>query len=172
MIWLLPMPIVIFFIFKNLWFDDDPGEFLDWFITGLFGCVFSGLAFGLLCGGAILTGLAFSTHPEETSHSTLEAIRDKDGITGTFFLGSGVIKGDQYYFYYERMQDGGFRPGKVYAGSGVRVYEEDRTDAELVTFKWELNASWAWLVAFPVNTGGYSYDFHVPKGTIRTGYTM
>ena len=65
-----------------------------------------------------------------------------------------------------------FRPDKVQANGGVRVYEEDRKDAELVRWEWELDCTWAWLIAIPVNSGGYAYDFHVPKDTIRTGYSM
>jgi hypothetical protein len=174
MIWFFIVPVAAFFIFKELWFGewamtDGAIEFIGSFV---FGGVFTLFVAGLCAGAAVLIGLAFDTHSVEISRSKLVSIRDKDGISGTFFLGTGQIGSDQYYFYYEQRQDGGFRPGKVKSNDGVRVYEEARQDAELVTFTWELNKSWAKWVALPINRGGYVYDFHVPQGTIRTGFTM
>lgn len=131
-----------------------------------------GMAGAAGAGLAALIGNLFESHAVERARRRLVAIRDKDGVAGHFFLGSGFVNSDPYYFYYEQVKDGGFRPGKVRVGQGVRVYEEDRQDAELVEFEWDVDLKWAWAIAFPSNAGGYSYDFHVPRGTIRIGYTM
>lgn len=173
MIWMLGIPVVLFFVAKQLFGDPFMREgFVDYtllccltvMMTGLGSIPLFGIAFGL--------GALFETHPEVVNNYTLVSIRDKDGVTGQFFLGSGMIQSEQYYFYYFKNADGSVTPGRVRAGQGVRVYEEDRTTAELVEFHWELNKSWAWTVAFPVHDDGWSWKFYVPKGTVRTGYTM
>lgn len=125
------------------------------------------------CGLAAAIGSAFASYPVEISRQELVALRDKDGIEGRFFLGSGTMEGAPYYFYYSKISAGGFKPGKVKVSDGVRVYEDapDGT-ATLTSYEWDSNLGLAWLIAIPVNSGGYSYDFHVPKGTIRTGFTM
>jgi hypothetical protein len=141
-------------------------------MSAFFTILFTGIIAGVCAGCAALTGLLFASHPVQVSDRSLIAIRDKDGIAGEFFLGSGMIKSDQYYFYYEQMENGGFRPGKIMADSGVRVYEETRSDAKLIEFEWVVDNPLASWIAFPVNATGYLYEFHVPKGTIRTGYSM
>lgn len=174
MIWLIPALAAIFFIFKGVLFGrNGPSDALDWMMMPFIAGVFSIMPLMICVGFAGLLGLFFKTKPVISSRHKLRAIRDKDGISGQFFLGSGAIHGNQYYFYYRINADGSVTPGKVYANGSVRVYEEEgREDAELVSYKWELIKEWAYVIAFPSNTGGYSYDFHVPKGTIRTGFTM
>lgn len=173
MIWLAFIAIFFVMAFKDIMVDDPLGRsFLDICMSLLLVFLLTIGAAIFCAGGAALVGLAFDTHAAETGTYKLIALRDKDGIEGHFFLGTGEVKGDTYYFYYTQLADGGFRPGKVYAGRGVRVYEEERKDATLTEYTWVLNNSWAWLVAIPVNEGGYAADFHVPKGTIRRGYTM
>lgn len=173
MLWILPALFVVALIFGALLFGDmPPHSLLEWIVLSFMACIFSLVPLGVAAGFAALVGLAFETHPEESARYRLTTIRDKDGVVGQFFLGTGVIEGDQYYFYYHTNADGSVTPDKVNASQGVRVYEEDRQDAELITYEWKLNKPWAWLISIPVNNGGWSYKFHVPKGTVRTGYTM
>lgn len=149
-----------------------PTSLTEYFFIGLFYCfmvAFAAMICGLMAYG---TGAIFKNVAVEGSHHKLIAIRDKDGVEGAFFLGSGYINSQPYYFYYERLPDGAFRPGKIRADGSVKVYEEDRPDAELVRFDWETKARWVWLVAIPHDDEAVSYDFHVPKGTIKTGYSM
>lgn len=173
MIWFLLGLIGVFFVFKGVLFGDSPPESgLEWIMMSFEALVMSLIPMGAAAGLAALIGTQFDTKPVLVQTDTLTTIRDKDGLTGSFFLGTGSIKGDQYYFYYRRLADGGVSPGKVYAGSGVRVYEEERADATLQTYEWKLISDWAWLVALPVNSGGYSFDFHVPSGTVKQGFSM
>lgn len=169
MFWLLMVLPVVVLTFREFVLDEDGIGRLMGFMLML---IFAMITAGISLGGAALTGLAFATHPVEKKRVELVAIRDKDGIAGTFFLGSGRIDSDQYYFFYRKLQDGGVQADKVASSKGVRVYEEQRTDAALVSYQWEFNQSWAWLFALPVRDGEYSFSFHVPTGTIRRGFTM
>src|ERR1700722_17570079 len=176
MIWLAIWLGVVVFAFQGAFLDpimkpDSLGGYFFMSIFYLLICAFV----ALLCGGAAYgIGELYSSHPVEGEHRQLEVIRDKDGMQGRFFLGSGTIESQPYYFYYQRMEDGGLRPGKLEANHFVTVYEEDRKNAELVVFDWVMSPPWwAWIICAPHSeSDGKSYEFHVPKGTVKPGYQM
>ncbi len=177
MIWILGFPLAVLVIAVHDALNDH-GHLLagEWGMQamGVVLCLMIMLIAGI--GGmglAALIGSGFSAHPIQISKKTLVALRDKDGIEGRFFLGSGSLEGAPYYFYYSKLDNGGFKPGKVKVSDGVRIYEDAESGtAELISYEWGFDLGLAWLIAIPSNSGGYSYDFHVPKGTIRTGFTM
>lgn len=178
MIWVVGFPLAVLVIaVHDAWNDHHRDLFAgDWgfHVMGvILVLLFMAIAVMAGTGLAALIGMAFSSHPVESTRDNLVALRDKDGVEGQFFLGSGMMEGSPYYFYYAKLKGGGFKPGKVKISSGVRVYEDapDGT-AELISYEWERDLGWAWLIALPSASGGYSYDFHVPAGTIRTGFTM
>jgi hypothetical protein len=176
-IWIVGFPLAVLVIAIHDRMSDHSNVFAnDWGTQamGVVLCLLFMFIAALAGGGlAALIGAGFASHPEEISKKELVALRDKDGVEGRFFLGSGSVEGAPYYFYYSKLNGGGFKPGKVKVSDGVRVYEDaDDGTATLVSYQWDIDLSWAWLIAIPVNSGGYSYDFHVPKGTIRTGFTM
>lgn len=130
---------------------------------------------GAIAGAAIASvfGLMAPLEPvvrSETYH--LVSLRNNDGVQGSFFLGSGSIGTEQYYFFYQEAGDG-FMPGKVLVDGNVTVYEEDRTNADLV-------ASWTEYRHHPIdnfvihwNAGSYTrYAFHVPRGAIQRNFTL
>lgn len=55
------------------------------------------------------------------------ALQDNMTIEGSFFLGSGYIEGELYYFYMEKKADGGYTAQKVYADSHCTIYEDSST---------------------------------------------
>lgn len=172
MIWLLGIPICAVIVAGSLYDDLRPHNFIDW-VSVFLGTVLVTILCSIpLIGLGVVVGIPFQTHPVEVGRYHLVAIRDKDGINGQFFLGTGTLQSEQYYFYYRTNSDGSVTPDRVRAGQGVRVYEEDRADAELVEYEWRLDQSWAWLVALRSNSDGWSYKFYVPKGTVRAGFTM
>jgi hypothetical protein len=176
MVWALLWIGVVVFAFQAFFLDPmlKPESLGGYFFVGLFYVFVCGFAGIIAWGIGYGIGQAFGSYPVEGRRSSLLAIRDKDGVEGRFFLGSGFISSQPYYFYYETLPDGGARPGKVSADKGVTVREEDRTDAELVTFDWHIKyPAWAWIVCIQDSSGsGQSYVFHVPRGTIKTGYLM
>ena len=168
MIWILPVIFVFAYFFYKLVIRGGYMFAVGIVVTFFFSFIIAALSFGAAC----LTGFAFTTHAVKYSEHTLVAIRDKDGIRGQFFLGTGSISGDQYYFYYDQLPDGGLRPGKVRASGGVRIYEENRSDAKLIKYIWDFDQPWAWYVSIPIRDGGYFYEFYVPNGAIKRGFTM
>lgn len=179
MIWIVGFPTAVFIIAVHDWLIDKgyhsafDGEWSSRVMLIVLVLMFMGIAAVAGIGLAALIGYLFKTHPIVKGRDALVALRDKDGVEGQFFLGSGMLEGAPYYFYYAKLPDGGFKPGKVRVSSGVRVYEDSADGvASLISYEWEADLGLAWLIAIPSSTGGYSYDFHVPKGTIRTGFTM
>lgn len=108
---------------------------------------------------------------QQITKKELVALRDKDGISGNFFLGGGRIGDKQYYFYYEKLSNGSFTANKIDA-SGVAIYEEDRQDAVLLVYEVVLKNGWWWFVTYPSHDPDGSIQFYVPKGTIRRGFSI
>lgn len=131
-------------------------------------------ALAIMLGGGIATGIgviATQEINEQASHeASLATLRSSQGISGSFFLGSGSIGSDMYYFYYE--SDGGNRysPRQRRAGGGVYVYEEDRKDASVQIFEWHFKRNWMRFFAF--GPEGETTRFRVPKGSILQGYVL
>lgn len=173
MIWFILVPVVFFFAAREFMFDPYMNGFFERFIGFVLSIMLAAMFGGLVsAGGALLCGLAFQSSPVKIGEYPLVAIRTKDGIEGQFFLGTGFIQSDQYYFWYRQLPNGGFQPGKTYAGQGVTVFEEARTDAVMIAYQWQLDQPWAWWVSIPFSAGGTAKEFRVPTGTILKGYSM
>ena len=175
MIWFLIWLGIVVFSFQGMFTGFmAPASASGWFFTGL--CwIFLMFVATEICGViAIGVGETFDSKPIEGDHYKLNAIRDKDGIEGHFFLGSGFSQSEPYYFYYYEDRNGGLKPSKLNANDAVTVYQEDRADAEMIEFNWKITyPNWAWLICITHDESQKTtYAFHVPKGTIKAGYSM
>lgn len=152
-----------------------PDEAVSW-ILGIF---MSGLTFAvsILIGGGIASGIGSILPTQidrEPSHrAALVTLRSSDGISGafhgSFFLGVGTIGSQLFYFWYES-EAGGITPRQIAAGRGTYVYEEDRSNGEVRVYGWHFQQSWWRWFAF--EREGQTYEFHVPKGTVKQGYSL
>lgn len=173
MIWFLTIPVMFILTFRELVIKDRYGGVFDAIMGTFVSIILSVVIGGLPAAGlALFIGSKIHAHPVLSRTDTLVSLHTKDGEQGTFFLGSGTVNGVQYYFFYRKNSDGSFGPGRVYADDAVRVYEEPRTDASMLTYDWVKDADEENIFSFPVNAGGHSYDFHVPTGTILRGFSM
>lgn len=176
MIFLLIWIGVAVFSFQGLFLHRfmRPESPAEWFFQVLFYCFINGFAAIFCLGAAVGISRAFDDHPVDREPVKLAVLRDRDGVDGRFFLGSGTISSVPYYFYYEQLSDGGLRPGKVEIGRGVIVYEKDREDAEMIVSDWIKDFPWwAFIVCLTVTeTGDHSYIFNVPTGSVRKGFSL
>ena len=174
MIWFLTVPAMFVLTFREFVIKDPYHQSAFDVIMGTFMSLFLSVLIGGLpaAGLALFIGSQIHARPVLSRTDTLVSLHTKDGVQGTFYLGSGSINGSQYYFFYRKNGDGSFVPGRVYADDAVRVYEETRTDASMLTYDWVKGSDEVNLFSFPVNAGGHSYDFHVPTGTILRGFSM
>lgn len=193
MFWFLSIPIVGFFVFKNLiefnWLmlgghgSEAPSlteyPFLAFVFTVFVGCFATGLVslapIGLACFVGSLperSGVVDASYP-------LVTLREKSGISGTFyFLGAGSIRDVQYYFWYRRNIDGSISGGRTYREKGVRIYEiKDDSVPRMVTFKTKNQSSglgviWWLLTIDPRDDVDWCPDFYIPVGSIKEGYEL
>ena len=174
MIWILGWLVCVWQIFQYILLDgfNAPSNFLGYVIATLMWGLCSLLAVLPWMGLAAFIGLAFATNAVEESSRKLAALRVKDGVNGHFYLGSGTVKGEQYFFYYVSNGDGSFEPSQVSADSDVKIFEEDRKDAQVIHYRAEFVKNWPWIVGMPTLQGKKSVVFRVPTGTIKPGYEM
>lgn len=173
MIWFfIFIPLVFGRMFKE--FVLDGGE--DWLVrligipmSMIGGCLFGGLLSAMI---AVPLGFMFNTHYVQTSSQNLVALRDKDGIEGNFFLGSGHIGSQPYYFYYAQQSDGGYSPSEIKADDSVTVYETTEKSARLISYEVVANSHIADWVSLPLSEGDHLYKFYVPAGTIKRGFSL
>ena len=174
MIWIPVGLIVIYALARTMIFDPlmMPETWYGWFLGGIFQLFVSAFAGLLICGAAVGVGKLFPITTYQAATVPLTVIRDKDGVEGHFFLGSGTIESKPYYFYYIKNHDGSVSPGKISYDANVRVYQEKREDAQFIRWASKSKWGWVWLVAAPPSDDWYAVDFHVPAGTVKSGYSM
>jgi hypothetical protein len=183
MIWLLTMPVIWFFTFKNICYDSnfpefhDERHFLGWviaiFVSVSYSYIISLVPFGI---AAVIGSLPERWGTADKKYP-LVALREKDGGSGRFyFLGTGSIEDTQYYFWYRKNEDGSVSGGKTRRVPGVRIYE-DTDEPYMQTFKTKYKAAWVgkylWLVGIDMRSDEVWYpDFHIPAGSIQEGYVL
>jgi hypothetical protein len=135
---------------------------------------FLGLIVGLL--SATVLAMAFGTNTENlqlVGKTKLVAIAGVSSeINGTFILATGDVNSNQYYKFYYKLANGGYKFGKVSADN-TTIYEDDGTDSYLEEIN-KINklsglASWFTL---PISEDVTMYAIHVPKGTVKVEHKL
>jgi hypothetical protein len=188
MLWFLTVPVIGFFVFKNLiegdWLMLDGGrDFWQWPFLGIvftifFGCFITAFISAFPLGFAAYLGSLPEVIGVQDTEYPLVALREKDGMSGNFFLGSGTIRDVQYYFWYRRNSNGSISGGKTYREPGVEIREtEDGSTPKMVTFKTQYVspniAGVLWWVALDMrDETSWCPRFYIPKGSVKEGYTL
>ncbi len=98
----------------------------------------------------------------------LVALKNVDGIQGSFFLASGSIGTKEYYFFMYQISDGGLRRGKVSASTSV-IYETDGAPHARGKVLYDSNSN-DWQRAYdPVF---YEMEFFIPPGSIARDFRV
>lgn len=159
--WILLVAAVVAVVITFWWWFLEDG----WAYAFLFSFATAALAFIV---GAGLLALAALIPGEKRTDETFElrALATSSTVHGRFFLGSGTVDGKRTLNYIAK-EDGYSRLGQGVA-SASRVYEDtERPTVTEYTF-WYSNG---WVVPWEVVTG-YSWDFHVPAGSILEDFTL
>jgi hypothetical protein len=172
MIWLLLTPFVMAacVIAMRMKIRKDFG------LCIFFGCFFgffSSLLFLITPATIVGIGNTYEIVPDQSY--ALVALKERDGIYGRFFLGSGTIEGSQYYFWYRKTQDGGIQGGRTYRDPSVAIREiTDGSQPRMQTYRWA-DPTW-WQYWFTIDQSGPIQDispiFYIPKGSIQEGYAL
>jgi hypothetical protein len=144
-------------------------DFFDYFLETFLFVVFSVLVFGIGIGFSSLVGIAIPKHWTEPETVQLVSLRNSDGISGHFFLGTGSINTTQYYFFYKEVGKG-YQPGKVKVADNVMVFEEKRQNGQLKIYTYQFaNASLRWVAMdWPI----HKYEFIIPERSLKKNFVL
>ena len=160
---------LLFVIFAWRSIYDKASDFLDYCFSTFFLVVFTAMAFGVGLGFASLIGLAVPKHWTGPDTAKLVSLRDGDGISGHFFLGTGSIGTTQYYFFYKEAGQG-YQPGKVTVTGNVMVFEEKRQGGELKAYTYQfVNSSFGWIA---MDWQSQKYEFVIPEGSLKKNFVL
>lgn len=109
---------VSWFLIAKFFYDEYSYLFEAIFLGFLIGFLFLLLSFGIIYTSVV----ALLPNVTNTYSIPIVSLKDKSGIEGSFVLGSGTIKDKDYYIYYSKTQDGGYKRNKVLA-ENVTIYQ-------------------------------------------------
>jgi hypothetical protein len=143
--------------------------FVSWFF-GMLGIIV-GVMVMVMVGviPALITGNFLEKTWEQTEQIELLSLRNNDGVSGHFFLGSGSIQSEQYYFFHKKSGDG-YQPGRVKADDNVLVHESEGQGgmAKVYTRKF-VNKRHEWYAAcWPSE----KYEFFIPNGSLQRDFVL
>ncbi len=139
-------------------------DIADYFFAGF-------IALGVSLPVSMITEAFFSKEYRVANTIALTSLHSTDVTHGDFFLGSGTIEGEQYYFYYTK-EGLGFKPGKMKVNDLTTIFEENRQDGLLISYKKEFVNSKAYLFTFGLCDCKYKYEIHIPKGSLKQEFTI
>lgn len=182
MIWLLMIPAIVILTFRSLIISDFPGMdgedrgFLSWVVVLFLGCLISGVISLVPLGLGSWIGSIPARQGIEDHRYPLVALREKDGVSGRFFLGSGLIESQEYYFWYRRNPDASVSGGKTLRQPCVTIYEDNAVPT-MVTFKTAYTdkntENWLRFVGLDMRESEHWCEvFHIPPGSIAAGYSL
>lgn len=167
MIWpFLFAPLFVIFAWESIYEMVD--GFLDHCFAIFFMVIFTAMAFSVGFCFALLFGLAVPKHWTGPETTQLVNLRNGDGISGNFFIGTGSIQTTQYYFFKEAGQ--GYQPSKIEVADNVTIFEEERQDGELKVYTYQfVNPSLRWIAA---EWQSRKYEFVIPKGSLMKNFIL
>jgi hypothetical protein len=150
------------------------GHEMGWGGTFDTGFAFAGGALGVMV--ALIVSLIMTLVLDSTAHYTYQktnetkiiALQDNGSVTGSFFLGSGYVKGNMQYVYMTEN------------GAEMKMYHVDADYASLIyanepkveTFEAHYSNSFvAFLFGQPVFDHS-KYKIYVPKGTVKQNFNV
>jgi len=140
-----------------------------WLITySCFSGFFLSLVATIIIGGIL--GLFPERQKVPDKIEYIAAINDGSSINGNFFIGIGAIKEESYYFYYKKLDCGGYVQEKIKT-EGAIIFESDSEIPHIQYNEYEfVNKNWNdW--AFPSQFCNPVY-IYVPKGSIKQNYVF
>lgn len=148
----------------------DEARDMDESIVGaVFKSVFFSLAMGVILGTIVASfiGIFFKTTDSTDTITPIVALQNKQGVQGSFFLGTGSVDSTEYY-YYLAQQSGGVTLSKI-DSDGVIVYQDNQPPA-IVTFTADFVNPHAYLWAISWHES--PTVIHIPKDSIIENYSV
>lgn len=128
-------------------------------------------AFVFAFAGVFVALLLPMNYVTTTWRTEIVTLKDNNGVSGSFFLGSGVIEGQMRYVYYQKNNDSTYQMQQVdyykarikyTEGSPCIIITDIRTDESFYN-KWAFDFD---------DYIKQTYVFEVPKGSIKNAYEL
>lgn len=153
--------VVLFIIFFS-WEDGGFSFFtlLAGFLTGAF------IAIIVLVFSSGIFPSELQLHQE----SSILSIKHENSIEGTFFLGSGSIDSETYYFYLQQREDGGIKYSKINTSDAILYETEDNFRIERWRKEYK-NPIIRRIFIAPVLAND-EVRFYIPEGSILYNFIL
>ena len=151
------------------WMGEECDGFVSWFFGILTIVFFTCVMFAVGVIPALIIGNIPDKYWEETDKIELLSLRNVNGVSGHFFLGSGSIQSEQYYFFHKKSGDS-YQPGTVRADNNVFVHESERQDGAAKVYERKfINQRHTWYaLCWPSE----KYEFFIPNGALKRSYKL
>jgi hypothetical protein len=119
-------------------------------------------------------GLALPQKSVEWANFPLHSLHDKQGTNGSFFLGTGSVGTQPYYFCYFDLGNGTYAPKQFPVNNnGIWVIENDNNYAHYT--EWCRMPKWKyyWLIGFDLYDNQVSWQrFDIPRGSVDNTFSL
>lgn len=156
--------VVGIFILSVIYAITNADDFWDVIFGALVGLI------GAAIAGVVLTLFSFfpNTEPVLKEEVLISALKDKSNMSGEFFLGSGYISNNQYYFYIEDTSKGK-RMRKIPVDEAY-INENDE-NPRLEIYVGQFTGKFARFM-YGDRNAEEEYLFFVPENTVTTDFNI
>lgn len=169
MLFYLLIVIAIYWCYTIYDIADNFVEFLIWSAVAFLLCIFCGSM--LLCGlGNLLTKHELD---REDFHANIYSLKENSELHGSFYLGSGYIDSNSYFYTFTKNERGGYSRWKTREDSAIIYQDVKENEQPFVSWQKINYKSPNWLFPFNVFDCEITrYDIHVPANTIIEKYKV
>lgn len=165
MFWII-LAIITLIGFNIYAIVDRDGDLVFWGFIGMTLVAFLGFVIMFLGNACITADKVIETNKVEVC-----ALADNNEVSRQFFLGTGSIDKDLYYFYVAKNDDGGKTIEKLKSedNSHIVLYEDEKETPYLLK-KTAVSSNWA--ANFFLGIDQTYYEFHIPPNSITSNYNI
>lgn len=156
--------IIISSIFYAIFSDlGDPSDIFSGVLISI-GVTFCILACSFLIGQEFEVDEIYNIEKE-----SIIALKDNNLSTGHFFIGSGYINSDLYYYYFTENEDGGKDFHSIEA-TETTLYDDEKKETAYIKTKEMRNSNP--IINFFFITNRQEQEIHIPEGSIDYSFSV
>lgn len=163
MITILAIILAIYFIYRII-----NQNIFDWFETALFSVLsvllVSVVTFSVLCVSQIWNVEV----GRDNCGASIYSMKNVNGIEGTFCLGSGNINNQEYYYMFEKVNNGGLQRIKLPSRNCI-IYQNENVNPNItwqnIHYRLPYWALWPNITKFQT-TENSMYDIYIPSNSV------
>ena len=118
--------------------------------------------------GALIGSCFEANEVTEVEEIPIVALSDNNNIEGCFFLGTGYVDSETYYYYLTENEDGGKKFAKIKADNAILYDNEKENPRVEITHA----RSSSWIANFFFITDQDIYSIYIPEGSIKYNFNV